>query len=118
MKRTLWVLALVFAVFAAVQYNDPDPLPWIALYGSVAAQFGLAAAGRKNRLALWITLIASLLWAIALLPEFVNWIKIGAPTIVGSMKAEEPWIEYTREFLGLALAALACSFLLGTNKST
>ncbi|MFN0013648.1 MAG: transmembrane 220 family protein [Saprospiraceae bacterium] len=116
MKHTFWVLAFVFVLFAAVQYNDPDPIPWIALYGIVAAHFGLAALGRTYRLAIWITLATALLWAISLLPEFVDWINMGAPTIVGSMKAEEPWIEYTREFLGLGLAALACGFLLRTNK--
>lgn len=116
MKRTLWTLALVFALFAAVQYNDPDPLSWMSLYGSVSALFILAALGRSSRVATWLTLIAALVWAAALLPEFVAWLRMGAPTIVGTMKADKPWIEYTREFLGLVMAAIACVFLLRTNK--
>ena len=62
-------------------------------------------------------MIASVIWAAALAPEFIGWLRMGAPTIVGSMKAEAPWIEYTREFLGLSLAALACGFLLRKSKS-
>lgn len=28
------VMALVFASFVAVQYNDPDPLVWMSMYGA------------------------------------------------------------------------------------
>lgn len=117
MKNTFRILAVIFALFAAVQYNDPDPLPWMLLYGSVAVHFGMAAYRRANRTAVWFSMFAAAFWAIALLPEFVGWLRMGAPTIVGSMKAEAPWIEYTREFLGLGLAALACGFLLRKSKS-
>jgi len=42
---------------------------------------------------------------------------MGMPNIAGSMQAEEPHIELTREFLGLAVAALACGWLLWKNKN-
>ena len=35
------VLALIFGAFAAVQYNDPDPLTWIAIYGCLEEFQGL-----------------------------------------------------------------------------
>jgi Transmembrane family 220, helix len=112
MKIAFWVLAVVFALFAAVQYNDPDPLSWILLYGAVAVHFALAALGKMNRLAVWLTLAAAVIWAAALFPDFLNWIRMGEPSIVETMKAEEPWIELTREFLGLVIVALGCGFLL------
>ena len=118
MKNTYRILAVVFALFAVVQYNDPDPLPWMLLYGSVAIHFLMATVQRANRIAIWLSLLAAVVWAAALTPEFVAWLRMGAPTIVSSMKAEAPWIEYTREFLGLVLAALACGFLLRRSKST
>jgi hypothetical protein len=31
-----FVLAVMFLVFAAVQINDPDPILWILIYGSMA----------------------------------------------------------------------------------
>ena len=44
------VMALVFALFAAVQINDPAPgnLPWMATYAAGAVLCGLAAAGRAG----------------------------------------------------------------------
>jgi len=116
MKIAYWMLAVIFALFAAVQYNDPDPIQWILLYGLVAVHFMLAALGRMNRLAVWLTLAAAAIWAATLLPDFMNWIRMGEPSIVETMKAEQPWIELTREFLGLVLAALACGFLLWKNR--
>jgi hypothetical protein len=117
MKIAYWTLAVVFALFAAVQYNDPDPLRWILLYGLVAVHFVLAALGKLNLMAVWLTLAAAAIWAATLLPDFINWIRMGEPSIVESMKAEEPWIELTREFLGLVVAALGCGFLLWKNRS-
>ncbi len=115
MKIAYWTLAVVFALFAIVQYNDPDPLRWVLLYGLVAVHFALAALGKMNRLAVWLTLAAAALWAATLLPNFMNWIRMGEPSIVENMKAEEPWIELTREFLGLVVAAFGCGFLLWRN---
>ena len=34
---------VLFALFAVVQYNDPDALVWIVIYGLVAVWTGLAA---------------------------------------------------------------------------
>ncbi|MCB9305687.1 MAG: transmembrane 220 family protein [Lewinellaceae bacterium] len=112
MKTLRWTLAVVFALFAAVQYNDPDPLSWILLYGGVAVLFAMSAMGRLYRPAVWVWLLAAVVWAVSLFPDFIAWIRMGEPSIVGSMKAESPWIELTREFLGLVIAALGCTFLL------
>lgn len=117
MKKTLlWSLCVLFALFTAVQYNDPDPIQWMLLYGGVSALFGLAATGRFYRPATWLWLAAALIWAATLLPDFINWIDMGEPSIVASMKAETPWVELTREFLGLLIAASACGWLLWTHR--
>lgn len=116
MKITYWVLSVVFALFALVQYNDPDPIQWILLYAGVAVHFGMAASGKMYRPAVWLWLAAAAIWAATLLPDFINWIRMGEPSIVDTMKAEQPWIELTREFLGLVLAALGCGFLLWKNR--
>ena len=44
------VMAVLFAFAAAVQYNDPDPLRWMAMYGLAMLACGLALAGRLPRL--------------------------------------------------------------------
>lgn len=117
MKVTYWILATLFALFALVQHDDPDPIPWILLYGGVAVHFIMAATNKMYRLAVWIWLGGCVVWAAMLFPDFVDWIRMGSPTIVGSMKAEAPWIELTREFLGLVVSALACAFLLWKNRA-
>ncbi|MEO6039877.1 MAG: transmembrane 220 family protein [Saprospiraceae bacterium] len=105
-------LSIVFLLFAALQYNDPDPLQWMLLYGGVALHFALAAMGRLYRPAVWLWLAVALAWAAFLLPDFINWLRMGEPSIVATMKAETPWVELTREFLGLLIAAAGCGWLL------
>lgn len=116
-KIVCWTLAVLFALFALVQYNDPDPASWMLLYSGVAVHFALAAAGRLYRPALWLWLAAAVVWALTLLPAFIDWINMGEPSIVDSMKAEQPWIELTREFLGLVLAAAACGGVLWKTRN-
>ncbi len=112
MKLLHYTLALLFLLFAAVQYNDPDPIQWMLLYGGVAVHFAMAARGRLYRPAVWLWLVAALLWAANLLPDFINWLRMGEPSIVSTMKAEKPWVELSREFLGLLIAAAGCGWLL------
>lgn len=111
MKITNIILSILFFLFAIVQYNDPDPWAWIGLYSFVGFVFAFAAFGKYNR---WLTLaglLICLIWMFTLVPDFINWINMGMPTITGSMKAEAPHIELTREFLGLLVAGGALAFL-------
>lgn len=95
--------AALFFLFALVQLNDQDPLLWMLMYGYVGIVAALAAFGRHPLYLIWIGLLTALAWLATLIPAFIDWLRMGAPTIVGSMKAETPYIELTREFLGLAL---------------
>jgi hypothetical protein len=110
------VLAVFFLLSAAVQYNDPDPVPWMLLYGAVSVLMALAALERNYhplyRPAVGICIVAATGWALMLAPDFINWLRMGMPTIVGTMKAETPYVELTREFFGLLLAAGASALLL------
>jgi hypothetical protein len=116
MKVVNWLLAAMFAWFAYVQINDPDPFWWVVLYIGVAVHFMLAAMNRLYRPAVWIWLAGAGLWCASLAPDFWHWLQMGSPSIVSTMKAETPWVELTREFLGLALAGAACGWLLWKTK--
>jgi len=107
MKYFNLFLALLFALFALVQLNDPDPWGWVALYGFVAIVSAFAAFRHYHKYILYLGLGVVLIWMATLLPDFINWIKMGMPAITGSMKAESPHVELTREFLGLLLCGLA-----------
>ncbi len=113
MKIIYWVLAGVFVLFAAVQYNDPDPLRWMLLYGATATVFVGAALGWPvtRRLAGSVAIL-SLIFLLRLVPDFWHWIQEGMPSIVETMKAEKPLVELVREFLGALLCLLGCGWML------
>jgi hypothetical protein len=116
MKALNWVLAVMLGLFTVVQYNDPDPILWMLMYGYVAVICALAALGRWNKQAILAGLVGSIAWAFLLLPEFVNWIKMGCPNIAKQMKAETPYVEFTREFLGLVICVVVLSWQLWLSK--
>ncbi|HLU66550.1 MAG TPA: transmembrane 220 family protein [Kofleriaceae bacterium] len=98
------LLALGFAAAAAVQWNDPDPAPWIAIYG--AAALACALAGRVR----WAWLVAAAVAAASIV--WGAWIAsgVGRAVPVGDlfrpMEMKGGPVEETREALGLALVAL------------
>ena len=99
-------LAVLFTVFACLQYNDPDPWRWALMYGFVAGICAFAAFGRQNKHLMGLGIVACLVWMAVWLPDFLNWISIGRPDIAEQMKAETPSIEFAREFFGLLLCLL------------
>lgn len=112
MKILYWALSLLFALFAVVQYNDPDPILWMLLYGGIAVHYAMAALRRPYRPALLLWFAGAIVWGAFLTSDFTNWLCLGMPSIVDTMKAETPWVELTREFFGLLISAFACGWLL------
>jgi len=112
MNALNWILAVLFTLFAVVQYNDPDPLAWIAIYVAVAVLCALTALGRAPRWALIAASVAAIIWMATLAPGMLDWAGMGFPNIAGRMTAETPHIEVVREFLGLLVALLALLHLL------
>ena len=111
-KNTLIDLffCIIFAVFAYLQLNDPDPVLWTIGYLLVSILAILNMIGKLNQ---GIVYVVSSIYLVALaifLPEFINWIQLGMPDITGKMKAESPYIEYAREFFGLLICLAACFF--------
>ena len=112
MKLLNLILAALFIIFAIVQYNDPDPWLWIAIYLFMATITGMAAFGKYQKMVIVLGLVFCLVYLVLLLPDFVDWLSSGAESIVGSMKAEKPHIELTREFLGLVICLATLFFHL------
>jgi len=108
---------VLFLFSAALQYNDPDPYIWMPIYLYGAYLCYLAIRGRYNR-TLYITgLIVYGAYALYLFFDktgVLDWIREhDAENIVQTMKATKPWIEETREFLGLVIlmAALVANMI-------
>jgi hypothetical protein len=101
------VFVFLFIVFAALQYNDPDPYIWMPIYLLGAFLCYQAYQRKYNPLLYIIGLSAYTLYGLFLLFDktgVIDWISNHhAENIVQTMKAEAPWIEETREFFGLLI---------------
>lgn len=102
--------AVVFIVFAALQYNDPDPYLWVPIY-LFAATICILALFKKHYGVLYaLALTAFIVFAAYLFFDktgVLNWAsEHNAENLVQSMKATKPWIEETREFGGLFIAII------------
>ena len=102
---------LLFLFSAALQYNDPDPYIWIPIYLYGAVLCWLAFRKRFYPTLYIIGIIAFFGYAMYFLftkDGVLDWMKEhNSENIVQSMKATKPWIEATREFLGLLLLIIA-----------
>ncbi len=110
-----YALFILFFLFAAVQYNDRDPLLWILIYGSVSLISLLKIyLSRVNFSQLIITLIVICsLYALAYIPSFIEFLgQLNKSDLVGQMKATKPWIEGTRELGGLLIAIGTMVYLM------
>jgi hypothetical protein len=109
------ILSILFILFAALQYNDPDPWIWIPIYGYAATLCFLAYQGKQNKKALIAGLLVCMVYAVYLFLDkdgVLSWARDHkAESLVQTMKATKPWIEESREFGGLLIVLLA----LGMN---
>ena len=108
MKATNLVLAVMFMLFAFVQINDPDPLLWIAIYGAMAAVCVMGAFRYYVRPLLWILLAGFLVYMVILWPGLREWLQqdnLGVLFDEG-MKMQFPYVEESREFLGLLICVI------------
>jgi hypothetical protein len=118
-KNMYFFISGLFLLFAIVQWNDPDPLIWMIFYGVMSLIYILLALGKKFAFYLSVLMLTvSVVYMGFILPEIIKWIKDGMPSIVQSMKATIPTIEYTREFLGLLLCLIACIWVIRVQKTT
>jgi TctA family transporter len=116
MKILNIVLSIMFILFALVQYNDPDPYIWAPIYLFVAGVCGAAAFNRyNNRVTLAGTIILTI-YALFYVPDFIDWVKMGMPSIVETMKAEKLYVELTREFGGLVVCLVVLLWQLKRGK--
>jgi hypothetical protein len=98
-----FLMAAVFVYAAALQYNDPDPLRWAAIYLAAAAACILFVGGRLSWfIAGGIALIA-LVWAGALVPDV--WGRVSPLQMFETWKMTDPVIEEAREMCGLLIVA-------------
>jgi hypothetical protein len=106
-----WALAALLILFAALQYNDPDALLWIAIYGLAAVWciIGAQRPGLLQRTAFlrWLAIasiaffVLGFLW---LIPDF-NRDFLGRTMM-------DAGVETTREAFGYLICAAATACVL------
>jgi hypothetical protein len=101
------LFATLFLLSVAVQYNDPDPLPWVLLYGA-SCVFALAAVlGRPFTAGAVTMLLLAGLWASSLSPSLGAFVSRDLSTTTFEMKAGDLIEEEAREAGGLLIVCLA-----------
>ncbi|VAW10406.1 hypothetical protein MNBD_BACTEROID03-2488 [hydrothermal vent metagenome] len=101
-KSTGFLFTVLFAIAAALQYNDPDALVWIAIWG-LASVISLAFA--LNKVSWFVTLVMGILCFVGffyLFPPKLEGFEIGAGDIVN--------IELAREAFGVLIIAVIMFF--------
>lgn len=98
------VFAVLFASSAVLQYNDPDPWLWIAMWGGAALLAFAEFRSRAKPLFHLVLIAACAVWMAMLAPGMAEFIALGQPALLyAEMSAGQPLIEEAREFLGLAI---------------
>lgn len=104
------IFLIAFLLSAAVQYNDPDMLPWVAVYAAAALLCILQQLNRVPIILPAALLSVALLWIALLLPAVMN----GVPwaDIFDSLSMKTKSVEEAREIGGLLLVAIWSSVIL------
>jgi hypothetical protein len=120
MKILKIFFAVLFLLFALVQINDPDPILWILVYGSMVFVSIMAFLNRYPTGIMVVMAAGFLIMTVIYFDGFSTW--LGSPNRTWLFddlrKMEYPYIEEAREFLGLVicLAVLVFYFYLGKRK--
>ena len=113
------ILCITFIVFAIVQLNDPDPYIWFPLYAIIGGICLYSNFRTIPRIVLISVVILLLVYALYHFSLFVTYLQTDhKEEIFGEMVYEKPYLEGSREFLGLLLAAFAVLYQLKKNKNT
>jgi len=93
---------LFLLVFAGLQYNDPDPLQWVAIYGATGVALMAAGWGKQPpHVVARVVGLAAICYAVWLAPGFdVNWLE-----------SEDAY-----EFGGLILVGIAWYSFIGRDR--
>lgn len=119
MRITGFVLAVMFLAFAFVQINDPDPLIWILIYGSMAVVSVMAAFSYYPRKFLIAMLILFAVYSSMYFEGVLEWLKQDDKSALFDevAKMEHLYIEEAREFLGLVICmVIIITYLVKSRK--
>jgi hypothetical protein len=97
------LFAGLFAVAAALQLNDPDPVGWFAIYAAAAVVSALAAARRLWWPSAAVVGAVALIWGASFAPRVISG---GMLRDLAAAMGPTTGAEEARELLGLAIVVL------------
>ena len=98
------VFVLLFVLSAALQYNDPDPLRWVAVYLAGAGAALLAMHRRHGWIAAFFVGVLAAVWAAILWADSAPYVSYA--DFVGKMSEKGGKVEVMREAGGLTIVAV------------
>jgi hypothetical protein len=104
MKALHFLFAVLLAISAVLQFNDPDPVYWVAVYGCAALVPVMHIAGRRSMFFVALTIGMILSGLIYAVPGFVDYLRAGEFAAISGSMDGPAYVEPAREFLGLTIA--------------
>ncbi len=118
-KITNLLLFGLFGLFAFLQLNDRDGLIWFSIYIAVALVHLYEVFKPLNQTLLRVLLVGLLIYCLYHAPFFWEWLHVSHKSeLFGEMVYEKPYLEGTREFLGLFLALISLLFYWKRSSKT
>jgi len=99
-----FIMAAAFAFSVAVQYNDPDPIQWIAIYGSATVACILSLMGKLSWRFSAAVAVAAFVWACFIAQGVFS--RPFPTTMVDSFHMTDVADEEARELGGLLIVVL------------
>jgi hypothetical protein len=96
-------MLLLFTFGAAVQFNDPDPARWIAIYALAAVACLFSLLRRLHWTLPTLICIVALVWAATLARHVIGRVPFG--DMFGAFEMKNVGIEESREMYGLLIIA-------------
>ena len=119
-KITNGFLAAMFLLFAALQYNDPDPGLWMLVYGAMCVACVAAIFNRFSFPLMTVMAGGYLILSALHVDGMLQWLKSPNRKMLFDdvAKMQYPYIEEAREFLGLLICLIALLYLFYLQKKS
>jgi hypothetical protein len=98
-----WVMAVLFSVSVGLQENDPDPIRWMALYGSAGLISAILPARRFMVIPAIVVGFLALVWGLYLTRQVMHVLKFS--DLFLKMDEKGGAVEVGREAGGLIIVA-------------
>ena len=105
------ILFVLFVIFAVLQLNDPDGKLWFSIYFIVSLICLYNTFKPVPKSILILSIIALMSYSVFHFSLFIDYLNTeNKEEIFGEMVYDKPYLEGTREFIGLLLAALGIMY--------